>query len=345
VQIIELHKKPCNDFQVVGRLAQVLRRADVQVVHSHNWGTLVETSLARRWAGVPVHVHTEHGQGLHENLAGLRQWLRRRARRWAFERMNQLLSCADSVRPLIEQQCGFARERMRFLPNGVDPPAPATPAAAGRLRESFGIAKDAIVVGSVGRLVPVKDFTLAVHAIAELSHSGVDAHLVLVGDGPEEAGLLQTARDCRVSGRVHLAGRHPDVSPWLRMFDLYLNCSRSEAMSLGILEAMAAARPMVVVDVGDNRLLVGGDRPCGLVVAERSANAIAAAIRRLAGDQRLCAQFAAHAGARFERDYSCVRMVERHERLYEELLAAKSICGRKVKESAPATAREAACSR
>jgi glycosyltransferase involved in cell wall biosynthesis len=317
VPVIALNKPARNSRRTVRRLAELLREHQVDVVHSHNWGTLVETVLARRSAHTPVHIHTEHGQGLHEGLRGPRRWVRRLARRWAFERVDQLLVCAESVRPLIHTQCGFPEERMQFLPNGVDEPCIAsngdTPPA---LRRRLGIGPDAFVVGSVGRLAAVKSFGTAIRATAILRERGVDVHLVLVGDGPEEESLRRMAGEAGLGKFVHLVGRHEDVSPWLDLLDVYVNCSRSEAMSLGILEAMAARRPMVVSDVGDNRRLAGGDDGCGVVVPPERPDELAGALQVLRADPGRRERLSHNAGERFEREYSTRRMLADHSALY-----------------------------
>lgn len=329
VEVIELHKRAGNDLGVVRRLAKVLRELQIDVVHSHNWGTLVETSVARRRAGTPVHVHTEHGQGLHAGLRGLKQWMRARVRRWAFGGVDQLLSCADAVRPLISSQCGIPAEQIEFMPNGVElREERESSSGVAELRRSLGVGDKAMIAGSVGRLVEVKDFGVGIQAVAMLAGRGQDVHLVLVGDGPEEGSLRQLAAQLGAGSRVHLVGRHEDVSNWLRLFDVYINCSRSEAMSLGVLEAMAAGCPIVVTDVGDNRLLVEGKDACGMVVPARSPDQLADALEALLGDHHLRAEFSRNAELRYASRYSTQRMIENHAQLYRRLIGRRPAADR-----------------
>ena len=87
VPIVELGKRAGNDPLLVRRLARTLKEDRVDVVHSHNWGRLVETSLARRWAGVPVHVHAERGTLMGDlNGGGLRSRLRAAVAAWRLMR-------------------------------------------------------------------------------------------------------------------------------------------------------------------------------------------------------------------------------------------------------------------
>ncbi|MCO6459414.1 MAG: glycosyltransferase, partial [Pirellulaceae bacterium] len=98
VPVVELHKRAGNDWGLVRRLVQTLRQWNVELAHSHNWGTLVETSLACRRSQV-AHVHAEHGLELNGlRLRGARSRLRRWARQWAFRRADAVVAVADSVR-------------------------------------------------------------------------------------------------------------------------------------------------------------------------------------------------------------------------------------------------------
>lgn len=323
VPIYELHKAPRHDWSVIRRLSWLLKDLRIDIVHSHNWGTLIETTLARRWAGVPAHVHTEHGQGLHEGLSGLKRWLRATARRWAFEQLDQLVVCARSVATLINTQCAFPLDRICFLPNGVELPAPPLAVTQSQLRASLNIPAKAFVLGSVGRLVSVKNYALAIHLLARLVARGLDAHLVIVGDGPEESRLHALRDEFAVQQRVHLVGRHDNVASWLHLFDVYVNTSHSEAMSLGILEAMAAGRPLLLSDVGDNRDLARGDLPCGLVAAAGDLESFDQAAGLLHDDPTLREQFSQNARARFLRDFSLEIMGRNHQYLYHRVLTPR----------------------
>ncbi|WP_197444005.1 glycosyltransferase [Maioricimonas rarisocia] len=317
VPILELNQRDGNDPFALRRLAQMLREQRVDIVHSHNWGTLVETAIARSWADVPAHVHTEHGQGLHAEQKGLKKKLRTTVERWAFDRASQIVICAESVRPLIHRRNGFPKERMLFIPNGVEDPAQvpvAVPPA--ELRQQLGIPADAIVVGSLGRLAEVKGFATAVEAVAMLREREQNVHLVLVGDGPEEQNLRSLAGQLGIAAYVHLPGRQSQVADWLRMFDVYVNSSRSEAMSMGILEAMAAGIPILATDVGDNRLLVDGAPACGLVTPAGNASSMAAQLERFVNDSPLRASFGVAGRDRYLQHYSIATMASQHAELY-----------------------------
>ncbi|MFH1920138.1 MAG: glycosyltransferase [Planctomycetota bacterium] len=322
VQIIALRKRPGNDLGVIRRLARTLREHRVDVVHSHNWGTLMETALARRWAKTPVHVHAERGMELDALEApAWRRRLRNLATRWALDRSDCVVTNAEAIRRHLFARCGRLRTAIEVVPNGVLTPASAGAAPCrSSLRESLGIPADVALLGSVGRLAPVKDFGTAIDAVARLGRGGHDVHLVLVGDGPERESLAARAREQGVGERVHLVGQRKDVTDWLAAFDVYVNSSLNEGMSQSILEAMAAGLPLVVTDVGDSAALVNGDCPCGLVVPLRDPTATAQAVAELLAQPQRRKKFTENARARHSTQYNTGRMIRAYEALYLTLL-------------------------
>lgn len=321
VPLLAIGQTRGNDPRSVWRLARLLRQERVDILHSHNWATLVEATLARRLAGVPVHVHAERGTVLGElDHRGWKMRLRGRVMRCGLERSDAVVAVAEAVREKIERASGYGRERVMVIENGVEvPPVDDPGAARARIRAELGLGPGAVLLGSVGRLVDVKDFPAAVAALAAVVAAGTDLHLVLVGDGPERGPIEAAARAAGVRDRLHLAGHQQRVGEWLAALDLYVNCSKSEGQSQSVLEALAAGLPCVVTDVGDNARLVGGSGEAGLVVPSGEGLALADAIGRLAGDPERRKELSHRALARHVQNYSVPKMLARYEQLYTQL--------------------------
>ncbi len=320
-RILELKKKPGNDVTAVARLAAVFRDQRIEIVHSHNWGTLVETAIGRRWSQVPVHVHAEHG-----TVAGATDrtsWkvrLRTQAMRWTLRTADAVVVVSEAVRHRLQDMTGFPPSQVRLIPNGVDLPWHRSDADdAQRLRRQLGVSPSDTLVGSVGRIASVKDYGSAIRALCEIAAKGLPVHLVLVGEGPERESLTMIARSLGLADRVHLVGQQLNVGAWLRAMDVYLNSSLSEGMNLSILEAMAVGLPMVVTDVGENAQMVGGNNPCGLVVCSADSGALGAALLQLITNRTLRDGFRENAVRRHIDQYGAERMVRRYEDLYSQL--------------------------
>jgi len=329
VDIIELHKKPGNDPGVVRRLASALKTNKIDIVHSHNWGTLVETTLARWFARTPIHVHAERGMELDAMRASSwKQRLRGRATRWAFERTDHLIAVAEAVRQQMLKRCGRLKKPIQVVPNGVDVPAidPEGPSIE-EIRNQLKIPPQAVIVGSVGRLVPVKDFPSAIDAIARIRDEKLDVHLLLVGDGPELENLSRHAAQQHLTDRVHLVGRRNDVGNWLAAMDIYLNCSLNEGMSQSILEAMAAGVPPVVTDVGDNAALIGDVNTQDCIVRSGNADQLASALSKLVLDGELRGKLGTQAKRRHVSHYTVEKMISNYETMYNNLLDRGGLLG------------------
>jgi glycosyltransferase involved in cell wall biosynthesis len=212
---------------------------------------------------------------------------------------------------------GFPGGRITTIRNGVNLERfrRADSAAA---RAALGLPADARIVGTVGRLVPVKDQATLVDAVAELGRGGVPATLVIAGDGPERARLEARAAERGVD--LRLLGYRPDVEQVLGALDVFVLSSTSEGLSNTILEAMAAGRPVVATRVGGAEEMIA-DGVTGVLVPPSDAASMAAALRRVlaAGDGG--AAMGAAARQRVETEFTLAGMMQRYERMYLEVVA------------------------
>ena len=159
-------------------------------------------------------------------------------------------------------------------------------------------------VGSVGRLVREKNYPLLIRAVAGIA----GAELVLVGDGPLRNELTG----------AQLLGNRTDIPELLASFDVFALSSSTEGMSIALLEAMAAACPIVVTAVGGNTELIEHE-VTGLVVPPDNEEALHTAIRRLLDDRALAHRLGAAAQERAQQQFDVQQMVRRYEELYRQL--------------------------
>jgi glycosyltransferase involved in cell wall biosynthesis len=132
-------------------------------------------------------------------------------------------------------------------------------------RIKMGIPAEALVFGSVGRLAQVKGIDRLIAAFAALKLPLSTTYLLLIGAGPEREALERQARELGVADRVIFAGFQGDPAPYLAAMDVFVLPSRSEGVSVALLEAMAAGVPVAVTDVGANREVIEEGR-CGVIL-------------------------------------------------------------------------------
>jgi sugar transferase (PEP-CTERM/EpsH1 system associated) len=310
VSLIELERRAGNDPALVGRLYRAFKRERPDIVHTHAWGTLVEGLVAARLARVPVVVHGEHGT---LQTKPHQRWVQRLA--WG--RVNAVLSVSSRLSERMAREVRFAIERIRTIPNGVDL-ARFRGGDRDAARLALGIPREAVVVGTVGRLVPVKDQRSLVSAAAALRACLADLQVLLVGDGPLRDDLDRQIQALGLGPVVRLLGTRADIEHVLPAFDVFVLPSLSEGMSNTIQEAMGSGLPVVATDVGGAReLVVPGET--GLLVPAGDPDALASALLSLAQAPAQRAAMGAAARRRAEAVFSLERMIGDYERVYLEL--------------------------
>lgn len=150
----------------------------------------------------------------------------------------------DTVRHVAEIY--GVRRPIELIPLGIERP----PAVTGAPREELGLARNAFVMVTVGRLVARKSTLQLVHALAACAQP--DAHLVVVGDGPDTPALQSAAAAAGVAERVHLLGHVTDTQKYraLAAADIFVSTSQHEGFGLVFLEAMSFGLPVVCYDRG-----------------------------------------------------------------------------------------------
>jgi glycosyltransferase involved in cell wall biosynthesis len=149
---------------------------------------------------------------------------------------------------------GARPDRIVFIPNGVSVEDYTQPINQASLRTDMGLSSESKLIGSVGRLTWQKGFDVLLCAFSLVADK--DLNLLIFGVGEEEVRLRALAAKLKVDARVHFAGYRRDVPRVLGALDLYVHSSRFEGMPIALLEAMAAACPIVASSVDGNRDLI-----------------------------------------------------------------------------------------
>ncbi len=310
VPMYELRRKAGHDPSLVWQLYRVFRQARPHIVHTHAWGTLIEGWIAARLARVPVVIHGEHG-----TLQSKRYQLH--VQRHAWGRVDRVLAVSSRLAEKLAEATGFPLDRIQVIRNGVDLARFGTtdPAEA---RRALGIDEGTVVIGTAGRLVPVKDHATLLDALACLAARGVRCQALIAGDGPLRGELDDKARALGLADRLRWLGHRPDIERVFAALDVFVLSSSSEGLSNTILEAMASGLPVVATRVGGADELVE-DGVSGVLVAPQSATALAQGLERLAADRALRATAGAAGRHRALTAFGIDRMLQDYLALYCEL--------------------------
>ncbi len=295
--------QPGTDFGMLLRVARLFRSWRVDVVHTRNVESFFYGLPAARLAGVPAVIHSEHGRTFPEKR------LRVIVQRLLLRHADAAFTVSEQLRADLVRELRLRSDRLDVLYNGVDI-ARFHPA----VRSASCEGTRPLRIGSVGRLVPVKNYPLLLKAFASLP-ANVPTELVLVGEGPERAALEQLASELGIRARVKFAGHRNDVPQVLQGLDIFVLPSINEGMSNTLLEAMAAGLPVVASDVGGNREIVQDERS-GLLFRSGDAEGAASRLLRLAKGADLRHGLGQAAAARVREHFSMEAMLRRYEALY-----------------------------
>ena len=214
---------------------------------------------------------------------------------------------------------GLPAEKFVVIPNGVERLGPDYETPRHQLLAELGLAPNARLIAAIGRLWPQKRVKDLVWAADLLKVVRDDAHLLVIGDGPQRWRLQRYRDQVEIRDRVHFLGQRDDVPRLLPHLDCLWLGSGYEGQANAIMEAMAAAVPVVATDIAGNRDLVLHDET-GYLVSVGDRAAFARHTDMLLNDAELAGRLGRAGQRRVREEFSVEKMVQRHATLYHELV-------------------------
>jgi glycosyltransferase involved in cell wall biosynthesis len=234
------------------RLITIMREYQPDIVHTHNTRAGFLGRIAARIAGVPVTVHTMHEYPFRGYYNRLTTILFITMERIGAYFSDSIITLSESLRKALTDTYNITRKsRIKVLPLGFDLDIFAqTKRKQGIFRAEWGIAEDAPLIGIVGRLLPVKNHVLFLKAAAKIQEELPTVRFAIVGDGEERANLEALVAELALSETVIFAGWQQQVERIYSDLDVLVTSSWNEGTPVPIIEALAAACPVVATDVG-----------------------------------------------------------------------------------------------
>jgi sugar transferase (PEP-CTERM/EpsH1 system associated) len=259
-EVVALHRSKTGVWTMRKELFQLCRSMQPRVVHSRNLSGL-DVLAPARLAGVRHCIHGEHGWDVGD-LDG-RRWRPAMLRRIHSPLVERYVVVSKDLERYLVRRVGIAAGRISQIYNGVDTErfAPRPSGAIDGLPAEFA-EQDTLVIGTVGRIQPVKDQVTLLKAFAELVQSYARLRLAVIGDGPLLGDLRRFAETLGIAKLTWLPGAIGNIPDALRRFDVFVLPSLSEGISNTVLEAMASGVPVVATAAGGNLEIVE-DGYCG----------------------------------------------------------------------------------
>jgi glycosyltransferase involved in cell wall biosynthesis len=317
--------QPWRNLRALWRLWRLLRRERPAIVHTHTAMAGCVGRLAAVLSGVPIVIHTFHGNCLDAYFSRIQSGV--------FRRIEQLLAhFTDALCVVSRQQATELSARYRVAPAHKFRVVPL----GLELDDYFALRPPAgggpLTVGWFGRMVPVKNVALLAATIEKALQYSPDIRFVIAGNGPDSSalqGVIERHGEC-----VEWLGWQMDILPAIARCDVVLQTSRNEGTPVALIQGMAAARPFVSTAVGGVVDMVSGNAARSMdgarwyangVLTDSDATALAGALAAVAEDRTCVSRMGLAARDLASRQYRKETLVGNVDALYRELLQTKNL--------------------
>jgi L-malate glycosyltransferase len=326
VVVIDEHRH--NAARILIGLARYLRSHPADIVHTHRYKDTMLGACAARLAGVPCVFRTVHGWS-----EALRGWDRVKFVLYdALDKMtlrclvDRIIAVSTHVAGRLED-AGCSPAAVVPLHNGVALHRIRPARARDEVRRELGIDEDTPLVGTVGRLSPVKGQAHLLQSARLVLEQQPAARFLIVGDGPLKADLIGAAMSLGIDRACLFVGARTDVYDLISAMDVFVLPSLDEGLPLALLEAMALARPVVATAVGGVPEVIA-HRRTGLLVKPRDERALADACVALLSNREWADTLGTRARQKAIQEFSHERHGQALVGMYRRSVAQKAVATR-----------------
>ena len=312
-ELISVPDRGIKDLSVITRMLKICREQNVSIWHGHDYKSDALGLLLRKFHPMKL-VSTVHGWGVKSKKTPLYHAVDR----FSLKSYDRVICVSDKL--LAEcLDAGVPIGNLCEIDNAIDLSSYNSLPEKREARTSFGIDPENPVVVAVGRLSKEKAFDVLIQAFADLLTTGLDATLLIAGDGPERECLRHQIASLRVEDSVRLIGHVVDPREVYAAADVFVLSSTSEGLPNSLLEAMACGVPVVATAVGAVPSVVT-DENNGLLCPASDASSLTLALHRLLSNEALRGQFSAAARNTIENRYSFNRRMQKIAAIYDSVL-------------------------
>ena len=299
-----------NFFDITRRTRNILISRPPDIIHSHRYKENFLSFLISKSIKKSVIIGTQHG--MPEFFSGktkIRQLFITELNFFVLSRFfNRVVGVSHDIQNIFINRSIFKEERVSVIHNGIEVPE----------IETKNKANNHFVIGSCGRLFPVKDYPLMIDIAKETIKRSKDIIFQLAGDGPERKKLEALVKKYDLCQFFVFKGNLDDMTEFYRGLDLYLNTSIHEGIPMSILEAMAHGLPVIAPRVGGIKEILDEGRN-GFLVSDRDPNVFAEKCLLLKNNRSLYGKMSFEARHKIVQNFSAEVMARKYYDLYHEL--------------------------
>ncbi|MDQ7014931.1 MAG: glycosyltransferase [Gammaproteobacteria bacterium] len=302
IPVYECPKGSGLDWRLPLRIAKILRREKIDILHTHNFASWLWGGLASLFAPRCKLVHTQHSNIVLNRLPPkpLRSLLARISKK--------VVTVSDPVAEHLQRDGFVPANKLQVIYNGI----PLKP-------EQHSKDPDYRHLAIVARLVPVKNHDLLIRSFAQACQLQNNIKLDILGDGPLRDELQQLSNSLGMGDKIKFWGEVPNARALMTSFDAFVLSSLSEGLSISILEALAAGLPVIATDVGGNGTLIHHQKN-GLLVPSEDQQQLATSINRVLADEDLRTKMGQESLKIVTEGFSNQTMVDHYQQIYAHAL-------------------------
>ncbi|MFZ5979900.1 MAG: glycosyltransferase family 4 protein [Candidatus Zixiibacteriota bacterium] len=319
VETIVIDESSHSFTEIRKRLLKELEHKNIDILHSHRYKENLLAAQVKKHGLCRCLVQTVHGtgerfKGIDRIKISLYNYLNRRVTRKHFDRV--IAVSKDLKNQLTES---YSEDRVVTIHNGVNRRRLQPSRGAAEIRRELGIAENRPVLGTAGRMVPVKGYDLLLKAADYIVEDNPQVMFVIAGDGPLKAELEQQATAAGLKNNVKFIGFREDIIDILNCLDIFVMSSHHEGIPMVLLEAMALQKPVVSTAVGGIREIIQ-DNISGLLVKPGDFKSLALACLIMLNRPDTRTQLSLGAVKRIREEFSVEVQKERILKLYRQAL-------------------------
>ncbi|MBB5436377.1 glycosyltransferase involved in cell wall biosynthesis [Pedobacter sp. AK017] len=303
------------DFTKWGAVHAILEKEKIDIVHAHGTRANSNTFSSANKLGIPV-LYTVHGWSFHPDQKFLLRNFRILGEKYLVNKSRLTICVSDNN--LNDAKKLFPMKRATVVKYGINLNKFNPDADFSDLRAELGLSKDTFVIGYVVRMTIQKDPLTLVRAIAMMPED-LDIKFLFVGDGDLKNDAVKLAKELNVTDRIIFMDFRQDVPNVLNAINVYCLPSLWEGLPIGMLEAMAMEKAVVVTAIDGAREVIVNEEN-GLLIPPQNPKKLAEALLQLYHDRHLTQRISKAAGQTIQENFNVVKMTRSIECIYDSTL-------------------------
>lgn len=303
------------DFTKWNKVTEILKKEKIDIVHAHGTRANSNSFYSSNKLGIPI-IYTVHGWSFHPDQNRFVKILRVLSERFLAQKSDLTVCVSESNLAAAKEL--FLLPRACVIKSGVNLGKFGSDLRFNDIRAELDIKEDTILVGYVVRMTIQKDPLSLIKAISLLPKK-VNIKFLFVGDGDLKAEAISLSKQLELETKIIFMGFRQDVPDILNAIDIYCLPSLWEGLPIGMLEAMAMKKPVIVTDIdGSKEVVINGVN--GILVPPKSPTELAKALILLANDAKLRKQIGRAAAETIAKSFNINDATKRIEQIYESIL-------------------------